>query len=260
MGLIEKDKLISELSPPLDAFLCLQFVDEYISCERRYIQRDWEPSQLDGGQFAEVAGRILYHQDSGNLNRSKDLNDCIRYVENENIQHLIVPRSDAIHIARVLKTIYKFRSQRGAVHVSPNYSPNHMDSRFLVESVRWIMNEFLRLFWNGDREEVARAIRELLQFDVPVIGVFEGLLLVQRTDLSTEEEILLLLHYAGDGGFSRREIGKAVQFAPSTITASLKKLVARNVREVVQLPNGNYRLTDLGSRRVRRDLSDKLAI
>jgi hypothetical protein len=32
------------------------------------------------------------------------------------------------------------------------------------------MNETLRIFWNGDRELVAKAIRELLQFDVPCIG------------------------------------------------------------------------------------------
>jgi hypothetical protein len=258
MGLIEKNKLVSELSPPLDGFLCVQFVDEFISCERRYIQRDWEPAQLDGGQFAEIAARILYHQDSGNLNRSKDLSDCLKYIDNEGVQHLMVPRSDAIHIARVLRTIYKFRSQRGAVHLSTNYSPNHMDSRFLVESVRWVMNEFLRLYWNGDREEVARTIRELLQFDVPVIGVFGGVLLVQRTDLAPEEEILLLLHYAGEEGLSRREIGKAAKFVPSTVTRSLQRLVARDCRELIELPNGNYRLTDLGSRRVREDLGGKL--
>src|SRR3712207_7869439 len=42
------------------------------------------------------------------------------------------------------------------------------------------------------REGVAKAIRELLQFDVPAVGVFGGRILVQRTDLSVEEEVLLL--------------------------------------------------------------------
>ena len=69
------------------------------------------------------------------------------------------------------------------------------------------MNELLRLFWNSDREKVAKAIRELLQFDVPCIGVFEDIILVQRTDLTAEEEVLILLHFAGDQGFSRADIG-----------------------------------------------------
>jgi len=54
MGLAEKNKLIAELAPPFHQLLATQLVDEFISMERRYIQRDWEPAELDGGQFCEV--------------------------------------------------------------------------------------------------------------------------------------------------------------------------------------------------------------
>jgi len=122
------------------------------------------------------------------------------------------------------------------------------------------MNEFLRIFWNGNREEVAKAIRELLQFDVPVVGIFGGKILIQRTDLSPEEEILLLLHHAGENGFPRRKIGESVQFSPSTVTKALQKLASRDFRQLVTLSDGNYRLTDLGSRRVREELGQKLGL
>lgn len=49
MGLVEKQTLISEIVPPLDNLLAAQLVDEFISMERRFIQRDWEPAELDGG-------------------------------------------------------------------------------------------------------------------------------------------------------------------------------------------------------------------
>ena len=39
-------------------------------------------------------------------------------------------------LARVLQTVYKFRSQRGAVHISPTYSPNYMDANYVIEAVR----------------------------------------------------------------------------------------------------------------------------
>jgi hypothetical protein len=260
VALINRQRLLQELSPPFDHLLCTQLLDEFISAERRFIQRDWEPSQLDGGQFCEIAARILYHIDSGNLNLSKSFDDCSKYIENEQAAHTINPRHDAIHVIRVLRTVYKFRSQRGAVHISPTYKPNHMDSKLVIEGVRWVMNELLRIFWSGDRESVAKAIRELLQFDVPAIGVFDGLILVQRTDLSSEEEILLLLHYAGEQGFSRSIIGEAAQCSPSAVTKSLQKLVAPDSRQVIQLPNGSYRLTDLGSKRVRDALATKLTL
>ncbi len=260
MGLVERASLVSQISPPLDHFLATQLVDEFVSMERRFIQRDWEPAELDGGQFCEILARILYHMDSGNLNRTKDFSDCLSYVENNQNPHAIQPRHDALHIAKVLRTAYKFRSQRGAVHISPTYSPNHMDSKFLIESVRWSMNETLRIFWQGDREAVAKAIRELLQFDVPCIGKFEDILLVQRTDLTAEEEILVLLHYAGEKGFTRGELGRHSKAAASTITGVVQKLESPDYRQIVFLPSGSYRLTDLGSKRIREQLADKLLL
>ncbi len=257
--LINKAVLVAQLAPPLDTQLVPELIDEFVSLERRYIQREWEPTQLDGGQFCELLARIVYHADSGNLNRSKDLQDCISYINNDQVSHVIQPRHDAIHIGRVLGTVYKFRSQRGAVHISPTYKPNHMDSKFVVDGVRWLFAEALRIFWTGDREKVATAIRELLQFDVPAIGKFEdNLLVVQRTDLTPEEELLLLLHYAGEAGFSRRELGKYVKADPAAVTRGIQALSANRVREVAKLTNGNYRLTDLGSKRIREKLADKL--
>jgi len=146
MALIEKRQLIARLSPPLDNLLVTQLLDEFVSLERRFIQRDWEPAELDGGQFCEILARILYHQDSGTLNRTKDFGDCSDYIENSAVAHSVVPRHDAIHIVRVLRLIYKFRSQRGGVHISPTYTPNQMDAKMIVENVRWCMNETLRIF------------------------------------------------------------------------------------------------------------------
>ena len=260
MALIEKARLLAKLSPPIDHLLCSQLLDEFISAERRFVQRDWEPAELDGGQFCEVLARIFYHQDSQNLSQGKTFEDCCKYIENEQVSHAIQPRQTVLHVVRVLKTINKFRSQRGAVHISPTYTPNHMDAKLVIECVRWAMNETLRIFWSGDREEVAKAIKELLQFDVPCIGHFDDVIMVQRVDLSAEEELLVLLHYAGEAGFSRTECGRYAQISASSVTRVLQKLVSPQCRQVVQLANGNYRLTDLGSRRIRLELSSKLMV
>jgi hypothetical protein len=60
----------------------------------------------------------------------------------------------------------------------------------MVECVRWLMLETLRLYLQVPREQAAKIIDELLQFDVPCVGNFEGTLLVQRTDLTAEERLL----------------------------------------------------------------------
>jgi hypothetical protein len=260
VGLIEKQSILVRISPPLDHLLANQLLDEFVSAERRFIQRDWEPAELDGGQFCEILARILYHMDSGNLNAGKAFDDCVKYLENDQVQHALSPRQECLHLARVLRTVYKFRSQRGAVHISPTYTPNHMDSKLVIECVRWAMNETLRLFWQGDREKVARAIRELLQFDVPCVGVFEDVILVQRTDLQAEEELLILLHYAGESGFTRTELGQYSLSSAPSVTRALQALVSPSKRQVVLLRTRRYRLTDLGSRRIRNELADRLLI
>jgi hypothetical protein len=260
MGLVEKKSMASRLCPPLDNSLTIRLLDEFVSIERRFIQCDWEPAELDGGQFCEVLAWHLYHQDSGTLNTSKSVNECLKYVEDDAQNHAIQPRHDALHLGRVIRTVYKFRSQRGAVHISPTYQPNHMDAKLLIECVRWCMNETLRVFGQGDREVIAVMIRELLQFDVPCIGSFQGALLVQRTDLTPDEEILVLLHYAGEAGFSRLELGKYAMCSASSVTRALQALTSPKMRQAVALAEGSYRLTDLGAKRIREELSEKLLL
>jgi hypothetical protein len=260
MPLIDIQTLRTQLCPPLDPGLTESLLNEFRSLERRFVLRDWEPAELDGGQFAEVLARVLYHQDSGTLNMSKAFDECLAYIQDDKALHKLTPRRDAIHISLVLRAIYKMRSQRGAVHISATYSANEMDSKIIIESARWCLCETLRTFWNGDREAVARAVRELVQFDVPSVGKFGDTILVQRPNLSVDTELLVLLHYAGEVGYSRGDVGKHIMHPASTITDALKRLCSAKRREVVKVSGGNYRLTDLGSKRVRENMADLLVL
>lgn len=259
MGLVENQTLLAKLSPPFDPCLCEQLIDEFVSLERRYILRDWEPAELDGGQFTEILGRMLYHLDSGNLSPTRDFRDCQSYIDNDQVPHALV-RADAKMLFSVLDVVHKFRSKRGAVHISPTYKANHMDARYMIEAVRWMMVEVVRIFWTANREAAAVAIRELLAFDVPVVGRFEDVIVVQRTDLRPEEEILILLHFAGEKGFTRRELGVSAQCSPPAVTRAIESLTSPEKREAVLLTGGRYRLTDLGQKRIREQLAEKLLL
>jgi hypothetical protein len=124
--------------------------------------------------------------------------------------------------------------------------------------MRWVLSELLRVFWTGDRDQVAAVIRELVVYEVPAVVVFDGVPLLQRIDCDAEEEILLLLHYAGDQGMSRVELGRSIPRPASTITGALGRLTARTSREVVLAGNRQYRLTDRGTRRVLHELAEKI--
>ena len=203
--------------------------------------------------------RLLYHADSGNLDRGREFGDCLRYLNNDQVPHQL-DRDDAKMIFAVGQVVHKFRSKRGAVHVSPTYKANHMDARYMIEAVRWVMTEIVRIFWIGDREAAAAAIRELLRFDVPAVGHFEDVVIVQRTDLRPEEEILILLHYAGEKGLSRKELGVYAKCSQSSVTRSIEALTSPDVRQVVVVSGERFILTDLGHKRIREQLASQLVL
>jgi len=262
MSKVDVSTLAAEICPPLDGPLVDLLLREYVSQERRHVLRDWEPSTLDAGQFCEAAARIIYHQDSGTLNHSKDVSECLKYVEDPQNQnhHKYPDRKSALHTAKAIRAIYKFRSDRGAIHISPTYNANEMDAVFVIQGCRWILAEILRVFWRGDLEAVATAIRDIVEHRVPVIGDFDGRWLVQRTDCSADEEVLLLLYRAADAGLSRRQVGEHCHRGAATVTRTLQALTSRTTRQIIKLPSGNYRLTDLGTQRVMTELADRLVV
>ena len=124
------------------------------------------------------------------------------------------------------RTLYKFRSQRGAVHIDPDYNANELDSMLVISLARWIVSEILRIFWSGDTTIVATTIREIVRYEVPAILTIDNQFLVLHTDCSVEEEILLLLHNAGEKGMSRTEIGKSIPKAAPQITRAIQLLAS----------------------------------
>ncbi len=257
--MVNKSKVISDLCPPLDGKLVELLVDEFVSQEKRYVLGDWEPAELDGGQFAEIASRIIYHVDSGNLNLRKGVDGCLKYIENDSNSHCFPNRRSSLHLCRIIRAIYKFRSQRGAVHIDPDYMANELDSTLIIENVRWVMSEILRIFWNGDRTEVSRIIKEILRYDLPAVFEIEDRRLLLRTDCSVEEEILILLYNSGEQGLSRKKLGEAIPKAASSVTNSLRKLCSARKREIAKR-GGGFIITPLGTKRIHEDLAEKLTL
>ena len=256
--------LAERLSPPVDPVLAAQLVEEFAELERRYVLRDWGPSELSGGKFAEVLARILYHLDGGNLDRGREFGLCRKFLSNtedpnlHRLPDMTGEKRVLGHLVPPLEFLHRFRSERGVAHVSDTYTANGMDARLVLEAARWLFSETLRLFWTGDREAVAAAVRETLRFDVPCIGSFGGARLVQRPGLDPEREVLLLLYDAGESGASRSDLVRDALCPGSTVDTILARLCSPDVRAAVKVGRGLYRLGDIGVRRVREDLADLL--
>jgi len=259
--------LAAAVCPPLDRMLADQLLSEYVSLENRYALGDWEPATLDAGQLAEAASRIVYHQDSGKLDRRRGVNECLNYVEDLDRKgnrlsvpntHMFPDSKAAMELAKVIRHVYRFRSRRGAVHITPDYTANQLDSQFVLASSRWIVCEILRIFLVNDPASVASATRSIVRIEVPAIGQYSDRRLVQRTGLTSQEEVLLLLYHVGSEGLKLSELVRDAAVSRPSVSKALSKLESARVRQAVKVGD-KHLITDLGIKRVIEEILPKIS-
>lgn len=243
------------LSTSVDVQLADQLVEEFVSVEGAFLLKKWKYSELDGGRFAEVAARIIYSVDSSNLSRTKSVDDCLKYIDNDQVVHKFPERQGAIHLAKVLRAIYKLRSQRGAVHVSPTYTANEIDSRLIVECVRWVLADILRVFVTADHEKVAETVRSLARFPQPLIRNIKGQPLLQSVSFTTEEEVLAQL-VNSDDGMATADLVKVVPKAASGVRTAISNLSKAKSRQIAGRA-GRWLITDLGIMRIEKRIVEE---
>ncbi len=245
---MEPADLVAELSKTVNPTLAKQLVDEAIANEEAFRLRRWGSAELNGGRFAEVAARIMYSIDSGNLNLTKSVDDCFRYIENPTVPHSFPEAQAALHLTKVIRSIYKLRSQRGAVHVSPVYTANEIDSRLVVESVRWTLAELLRLFIASDPRLLTETVQSLARFPSPLIRIYGERALLQSTTFTIEEEVLAHLLFASTG-LTAKQITAMIPKDPSSVRKAVKKLCGTKLRQAIAVDD-SYQITDLGIDRI----------
>jgi hypothetical protein len=245
--------LISSLSGAVDPNLAKQLIEEAQALEESFLLKRWKYSELDGGRFAEVAARIIYAADSNNTSLTKSVDDCLKYIDNNQVAHNFPEPQTAIHISKVIRAIYKLRSQRGAVHVSPTYTANEIDSRLIIECVRWVLAELLRLFLQIDRQEVAALVRDLARFPQPLIREYENIPLLQDVTFTAEEEVLAHL-LESSRGMTTAELISVIPKDPSGVRRAVLKLSNARTRQIVSR-SSTWIITDLGTERIEAKVS-----
>lgn len=251
---VTPEQLIRGLSAAVDATLARQAVESYVEMRQRYLAGDWQPAELDGGRLCEAISRALYQLDSGNVTHGQlpgEIREKLLDSDKVSRPHNLTAK-DRQHIAKVIDLVYKFRSDRGAVHISPTYTANGMDSMLVAHAGKWILAEFLRLAWNSDRNIVVGVIEQLVQLEIPLIHELDGNPLVLPKSIPAPEEVLLLLHHAPNNRLTRSDLRKyASNQKPHTVSTAISRLLAqKEIRsaegeEVALTPNGQKRVMEV---------------
>ena len=86
----------------------------------------WSPVSLTVGNSLRQQHESCTISTLETYSHSKDFGECCKYIENEQLRARSRRAMMPFTLLRVLRTIYKFRSQRGAVHIR-RPTDNHME-------------------------------------------------------------------------------------------------------------------------------------
>jgi hypothetical protein len=142
----------------LPAGLRSQLLDSHREIVRNYIERRWEPAELNGGKLCEVVYTILDGATSGafapSASKPPNIVDACRQLESRPPDpNWVGDRSLRILLPRLLPFLYEIRNNRGVGHVGGEVNPNHEDAEAVLSMANWVLAELVRIFlWAPVRE------------------------------------------------------------------------------------------------------------
>lgn len=256
---LSSKQLAAELAKIVDPTFASAIVDSYIEMEQRFFAGDWQPAELDGGRLCEAISRALYQLDCSYVMHTElpgKLCDWLEDFSNKRTHNLA--ETDRRHFCKAIRLVYKFRSDRGAVHISPDYTANEMDSVLMLHVGKWMFAEFLRLAWNKDRRIIAETIADIIQLEHPVIHEVDGTPLVLDHKVSAPEEVLMLLSHADGHKLQKDELTRqAKNNTDSSVGVAISRLTKANEIRTTGTP-GELVITPKGQKRVIEKIIPKL--
>jgi hypothetical protein len=171
----------------------------YREIANNYAEHRWEPAELNGGKFCEVAYSLIAGTVSGKLptTPSKPANMVAACRTLETLPadpHRQGDRSLRILIPRVLQALYEIRNNRGVGHVGGDVDPNFLDATAVYGMSSWVLAELIRIFHTVSTQEAQETVDALIERKHPLIWEFENVRRVLAPEMTKGDQALLLLH------------------------------------------------------------------
>lgn len=187
----------------LPAGLRSELIDSYRNIERNFIERRWEPSELNGGKFAEVVYTIVSGAVAASIpakaSKPKNMADSCRALEGKPANpSLVGDKSLRVYIPRALVFLYDIRNQRGVGHIGGDVDPNAMDASVVVAVASWVMAELVRIFHGVSTQEAQDTAAALVERKTPLIWEVDpgGTKRVLSARVVGKDQVLLFLHHS----------------------------------------------------------------
>ena len=201
----------------LPAGLRGELIDSYREIVRNFIERRWEPSELNGGKFAEVAYSIVNGAVVGKFptraSKPRNMTDACRALEGQAVDPArIGDKSLRVFIPRALTYLYDIRNNRGVGHVGGDVDANSMDASAVVALSSWVMAELVRVFHGVSTHEAQETIDSLVERKTPLIWEVEGIKRILDPHMNAKDQVLMFLHHS-TGWVSAKDLYVWVEYS-----------------------------------------------
>ena len=239
---------------PGDLISALQ--DEFQKLHQQYFLGKWEPSQLDGGRFAEQVFRILELKQSGNFTpigipiQRANINSTVS-------QDTLLPESIRFHILKLADLILDFRNKRNVAHPSA-VDVNEMDSTFVINAANWIVAELIRLETKMSPADAQSEIKKIIERKVPIVEEIGGRLKCLDDRLGAKEKAMVLCYQKYPSDLSLDNLASWIEYSNKVVLR--KELAVLNKDGRLDFREDKARLTKKGLLWVEKNISFELEI
>lgn len=171
-------------------------IKAFNNVRRNYVERRWEPSELNGGKMSEAVYRVLewYTSSTGSYTQLgvqiKDFSSAARGFEKMSS----MPDSIRFHIPNALGFLYSVRNKRGVGHLGGDINSNHMDAEVVLGIANWIMAELIRIFYGADVPEAKETVEAMVEKRSPLIWEVADRKRILNPAMSYGDRIVIFLH------------------------------------------------------------------
>ena len=167
---------------------------------------------------------------------------------------------------------YEIRNRRN-VHVNLDLSVSHSDTQTAVRMCTWMLAELIRVYGLPDDmdeikdglsdeqeeqvEEVSEEIEGLANINNPLVEEYRGRILVNSTELSLTDEILVILYFA------EREVEaeKLAESIPNKSPTKVKKRLGNlKQQRMIFYDEGKAKIAGLGREKAEAVLNESAKI
>ena len=225
----------------------------YKRLARNFLEKRWEPAELNAGKLCEVVYSILEGALTGQYAqrpaKPRDMVQACRRLEQTPADaNRVGDRSLRVLIPRVLLALYEVRNNRGVGHVAGDVDSNKMDATMVFGAANWMVCELVRVFHQATLDEAQSAVSALVERRLPEIWEIGERRRVLNNSLRAREQVLLLL-YSEAGWVALEELRDWIEYKNST-----------SFRQKVVLPLHKSRHLEFEADTGRLQLSPKGAV